>query len=96
MFRNGTGDRIESASYPMTTDELRAELGDAKLELCEGTETVEQVLDRLQNDETFETAEDVRFTLYGGVSERAIGRKGYTDRDPTPTGSRYAPDTVSF
>ncbi|WP_435320073.1 DUF5789 family protein [Haloarchaeobius sp. TZWSO28] len=96
MFRNGTDDRIDAQTYPMTAGELRERLGTEELELCEGTETVEQILDRLQCDETFETPEDVRFTLYGGVSERAIGRKGYSDRDPTPTGSPHAPDTVSF
>ncbi|WP_435334512.1 DUF5789 family protein [Haloarchaeobius sp. TZWWS8] len=96
MFRNGTGDRIESQTYPMTADELREKLGDAELKLTYDTATVEDVLDRIEADETFETPEDVLYTLYGGVSDRAIGRKGYTDRDPTPNGSPHAPETVSF
>jgi hypothetical protein len=30
------------------------------------------------------------------VSERAIGRKGYSDRDPPTIGNVYGHDSVSF
>ncbi|ELY59185.1 hypothetical protein C491_07586 [Natronococcus amylolyticus DSM 10524] len=30
------------------------------------------------------------------MSDKAVGRVGYSDRDPTPVGSPYAPDAVSF
>ncbi|WP_435348416.1 DUF5789 family protein [Haloarchaeobius sp. HRN-SO-5] len=96
MFRNGTGDRIEEQTYPLTATELEQELGDAELELPACTETVGEVLKRLACEETFHTPEDVRYTLYGGVSDQAIGRKQYSDRDPTPVGSPEGPDVVSF
>lgn len=35
---------------------------------------------------TFETAEEARLTTYSAVSEGAIGRKHYSDRDPTALG----------
>lgn len=96
MFRNGTDERIEDQTYPLTADELAAELGDAELDLIHSSETVGEVLERLGCEETFHQPEDVRFTLVGGVSESAVGRKGYSDRDPTPPGSPNAPDSVSF
>ncbi|WP_257299301.1 DUF2795 domain-containing protein [Haloarchaeobius sp. FL176] len=96
MFRNGTDERIENQTYPLTADELAAELGDAQLDLTHGSHTVAEVLEGIRCEETFQRPEDVRFTLVGGVSEDAVGRKGYSDRDPTPPGSPEAPDTVSF
>ena len=96
MFRNGTDERIENQTYPLTADELAAELGDATLDLTHGSQTVSEVLEQIRCDETFQAPEDVRFTLFGGVSDSAVGRKGYSDRDPTPPGSPEAPESVSF
>jgi hypothetical protein len=95
MLLNGTGDRIDELDYPLTTDDLAAELAGDELELPGGSERLPEVLERL-GSETFETAEDARFAVFTGVSEKAIGRKGYSDRDPTPVGSRLGPDQVSF
>lgn len=95
MMLNGTGERIEEYEYPATTDDLIEDIGDHELELPNGSETVAEILARL-DDETYETAEDARFAVYTGVSEKAIGRKGYSDRDPTPVGSPIGPETVSF
>jgi hypothetical protein len=95
MQLNGTGDRIENAEYPLTTDELVDVLEHAELDLQNGTETVAEILDRT-GGETYETAEDARLALYTGVSNKAIGRKGYSDRDPTTPGSQYGHDQLSF
>jgi hypothetical protein len=95
MRLNGTADTIESQTYPLTTDELTDRIGDDELELARGTETIADVLQRF-GDQTFQTPEDVRHTLEAGVCERAIGRKGYSDRDPTTPGSVYGHDCVSF
>ncbi|RQH00808.1 DUF5789 family protein [Natrarchaeobius oligotrophus] len=95
MLLNGTGEVIDDHDYPATTDELIEAYGDRVLELPNGTESVEDVLARLES-ETFETPEDARFAVYTAVSRKAIGRVGYSDRDPTPVGSPYSPDAVSF
>ncbi|RQG93998.1 DUF5789 family protein [Natrarchaeobius chitinivorans] len=95
MLLNGTGDVIDDYDYPATTDELIAEHGDRTLELPNGTETVGEVLTRLES-ETFQAPEDARFAVYTAVSDKAIGRVGYSDRDPTPVGSPYTPDAMSF
>ncbi len=52
MLLNGTGEVIDDYEYPATTEELMAEHGDRVLELPNGTETVEDVLARLES-ETF-------------------------------------------
>ena len=95
MQLNGTGDFAESLEYPATTDELIAAHGDRTLELANGSETLGDVLSRIDN-ETFESPDDVALTLQCALSQKAIGRVGYSDRDPTPLGSPYAPDQVSF
>ncbi|SDR27780.1 DUF5789 family protein [Natronobacterium texcoconense] len=95
MLLNGTGEVIDDYEYPATTDELIETHGDRVLELPNGSEQVGDVLARLES-ETFETPEDARFAIYAAVSDKAVGRVGYSDRDPTPVGSPYKPDAVSF
>ncbi|WIV66691.1 DUF5789 family protein [Natrialbaceae archaeon AArc-T1-2] len=95
MMLNGTGEVIDDHEYPATTEELIEAYGDRSLELPNGTETVGEVLARLDS-ETFESPEEARFAVQCAVSNKAVGRVGYSDRDPTPLGSPYGPDAVSF
>ena len=95
MLLNGTGAVIDDHEYPATTEEMIEQYGDRTLELPNGSETVADVLSRLES-ETFESPEEARFAVYSAVSDKAVGRVGYSDRDPTPVGSPYSPDAVSF
>ncbi len=95
MLLNGTGKIIDDYEYPATTDELIADCGERVLELPNGRESVADALSRLE-PETYENPEEARFAVYCGVSQKAIGRVGYSDRDPMPVGSPYGPDAVSF
>ncbi|SNZ18032.1 hypothetical protein SAMN06269185_3202 [Natronoarchaeum philippinense] len=90
-----THELLTETEYPITTDELVERYGDQQIELADGTETVGEILARLDG-ETYEHKEDAEFAIYSAVSDRAIGRKGYSDRDPTPLGSPHGPDQVSF
>ena len=85
---------FEAQSYPLTTEELIEAVGDTTLELPNGTETLEDALSRITS-ETYETPEDARLATYSAVSSKAIGRKGYSDRDPIAMGED-GPDQVSF
>jgi len=85
---------FEAQQYPITTEELIEAEGDITLELPNGTERLADAL-RRSAPETFETAEDARLTAYAGVSGKAIGRKGYSDRDPICMGED-GPEEVSF
>ncbi|WP_121743980.1 DUF2795 domain-containing protein [Natronorubrum halophilum] len=95
MLHKGSGAFVDDHDYPATTEELISNYGDRTLELPNGSETVGDVLTRLES-ETFETPDDVRLALSCAVSDKAIGRIGYSDRDPAPVGSPYTPDAVSF
>ena len=95
MLLNGTGEVIDAHKYPATTEELIETCGEHCLQLPNGSETVAEVLGRLES-ETFESPEDARFAVYSAVSDKAVGRVGYSDRDPTPLGSPHAPEPMSF
>lgn len=72
-------------TFPTTTAELIEAHGEMTLELPNGAVTLESVLSRMPNEE-LETEEDARFTTYSALGEEAIGRKGYSDRDPSCLG----------
>ena len=91
---NDLDERMGAHEYPTTTEEGIAEYGGLELELPNGDERLGDVLDRLDS-ETFDTAEELRLAAYGAVSSNAIGRKGYSDRDPTHIGEE-GHEQVSF
>ena len=95
MLLNSTRDRIDRENYPMTTAEFVEKYGDHELELQNGSERIGEVLDRVA-PETYRSSEDVRFTIYSAVSSAAIGRKGYSDRDPPPAGAPHGPEPLSL
>lgn len=90
-----TLEMLSETEYPITTDELIERHGDRRIELDDGAETIREILARI-DAETYERPEDAEYAIYSAVSESAIGRKGYSDRDPTPPGSPHGPDQVSF
>jgi len=81
-------------SYPATTADLIESHGHLTLELPNGSETIADVLGRL-TEETYETEDEARLAAYSAVSQKGIGRKGYSDRDPIAMGED-GPDEVSF
>lgn len=76
---------FEAHTFPTTTPELIEAHGEVELELPNGDETLAEVLGRLPA-ETLETVEDARLSTYSALGEAAIGRKGYSDRDPVCPG----------
>lgn len=94
MQLNGVGDRLERHEYPATSEEIIAAHGDATVELADGTERLGDVLERF-GDQTFQSADDVCTTLRAGVCHRGVGRRFYSDRDPT-TDAENGPTPVSF
>ncbi|MFC3958881.1 DUF5789 family protein [Halovivax cerinus] len=95
MHAPGSVTIADDLEYPLTTDELIATHGDRRIDLPNGSETVGEVLGRI-SAETFESPDDVRLTLQSGLSRKAIGRYGYSDRDPDPPGSLYHSTQLSF
>jgi hypothetical protein len=87
-------EQLDTHSYPATTQELIEEYGDLELMLPNGTETLGTMLSLLDN-ETYDDAEAARLAAYSAVSDKAIGRKFYSDRDPTAPGED-GPEPLSF
>lgn len=85
MTLQKAADLIESETFPMTADELTTRLGDHEMALPNGAETLGDVIER-SGEEHFGSARDAQQALYGSVSDKAIGRVGYSDRDPSPMG----------
>ncbi|WP_128477068.1 DUF5789 family protein [Halorussus pelagicus] len=85
---------LRDHEYPATTDQLTDSYGDFELDLPNGSETLGDVFGRVES-ETFGTPGEAEETLYSAVSGKAIGRKGYSDRDPTTLGTT-GPAQVSF
>ncbi|WP_135536760.1 MULTISPECIES: DUF2795 domain-containing protein [Halostella] len=95
MLRGTTDRLLDETEFPTTSEQFVERHGDKELELPNGTETIAEVLAHA-DAETFDTAEDARLTVYSSLSSKAIGRKGYSDRDPITPGSEYGPDQISF
>ena len=89
-----TAELLSTEAYPLTAGELAERHGNYELDLPYGQETLGAVIDRCGAD-TFASADDAQETIYGAVSSEALGRVGYSDRDPTPAGC-HGPDPVSF
>ncbi|MEM4780647.1 MAG: DUF2795 domain-containing protein [Halalkalicoccus sp.] len=86
MCYTSTGTLFEEESYPATTGDLIERYGEKKIRLAGGSQTVGDALG-VAGEETFESAEEARYAVYAGLGSEAIGRKGYTDRDPEPPGT---------
>ncbi|WP_435100956.1 DUF5789 family protein [Halarchaeum sp. P4] len=78
-------DLLEDASYPITTDSLREAYGDVRIEHPTGEERLGDVLARTGDDEFADATEAVHAVM-GALGQDAVGRIGYSDRDPTPMG----------
>ncbi|MFB6070684.1 MAG: hypothetical protein ABEJ76_06625 [Halanaeroarchaeum sp.] len=85
MTLRQTADLLETESYPMTADELTTNLGDHRMSLPNGEERLATVIER-SGVGWFGSANEAREAVYGAVSDKAIGRHGYSDRDPSPMG----------
>lgn len=91
---DGAGAKLDGHTYPTTTGALIEAHGDHELELQNGSETLGEALGRLGDCEVQDAAE-ARQLAYSVVSEKAIGRKGYSDRDPVMPGED-GPRQLSF
>jgi hypothetical protein len=93
MF-NGTTELFDGCEFPATCDDVLATVGDTELELPNGTESAAEAIERGGGD-IFQTREDAEYALASGVGRAAIGRSGYSDRDPT-TICDDVPRQISF
>ena len=88
-------DRIFSHEYPATSDDFIDEYGDYEVEFPGGAQTLQNLFEPLQG-ETFDSSDDARQAILNMVDERAIGRKGYSDRNSPVIGeeTEWTPESL--
>ncbi|WP_273838150.1 hypothetical protein [Halococcus sp. PRR34] len=86
---------IDDHSYPATSTTLIDEYGEQEVELPDGTQTLADLFKPLQG-EVFDSAADARQAVLNMVDDRAIGRKGYSDRTPPAPGETTEWDPESM
>lgn len=94
MQLNDVQQLLATQEYPTTSTQLTEAVGHEEIHHPDGSETLADVFGRFEA-ETYHSAEDAMTTVYSGVSAEAVGRIGYSDRDPTPMGT-FGPDQISF
>lgn len=87
--------QLENHEYPATSDKLVDTYGDAVLTFQNGEQTLREVFESMES-ESFTTVEDARQAIFNNVDEQAIGRKGYSDRDPPALGEETEHEGESF
>lgn len=86
--------QLEDLSYPMTAGTVATELDDVEIQFPNGSERLVDALERC-DEEAFDCPEDAKLTLLSSLDGDAVGRKGYSDRDP-PTVCDSRADRLSF
>ena len=84
---------LEPLSYPLSAQELKAALEGETLDHPVGAEPAAAVVERC-GPGAMRSADDAWLSLVANVDGGAIGRKGYTDRDPPCGPTEF--DAVSF
>lgn len=73
---------LEGLSFPITAEDLIAAIGSTRVTYPTGkVETLEQVCRRVEVD-SYDSAEDAELAIRSGLDGDAVGRPGYSDRDP--------------
>lgn len=88
-------EHLASHEYPATSADLVEAYGDAVLTLQRGEETLREVFESMAPT-SFDSAEEARQAIFTCVDDRAIGRKGYSDRDPPGPGEETEHQSESF
>lgn len=74
-------DELDDHSYPATNEEVLSEYGDHEVDLMDGSKSVEEILGTVDGQEqTYDSADEVRQMIYNLVGADAVGRQGYSDR----------------
>lgn len=94
MIPNAAYEGMDQEQFPLTKRELLDRYGEVELDVA-GSGSIADALEHV-DDDTYESPEDVQHALHSGLSHEAVGRRFYSDRDPTPPGTPNAPDQLSF
>ncbi len=93
MRLNQLAAELEGLSYPRSTADIAAALDGRVLDHAGGEEPVAAVLERC-GSEAMTSADDAWLSVASSLDEDAVGRKGYSDRDPPVDRREF--EAVSF
>lgn len=85
---DGLKDDLDDETYPLSNPELLEAYGDREIEHSNGTVSLREVLESL-DDETYDSSDEIQQTVLNMVGEQAIGRKEYSDRESNDTGTDF-------
>jgi hypothetical protein len=89
-----TDELFADCEFPTTTVELCAAVSGRTVEVAGSRQPAAAAIERGGGD-AFETREDAALALRSGLGGDAVGRREYSDRDPTALGEE-GPRPVSF
>lgn len=69
---------LEALDYPLSNAEVVERLGDRDVVHANGATTLGEILGSV--DDEYESAEEVRQTVFSMIGEDAVGRERYSDR----------------
>ena len=73
---------LDEVTFPIRVDQFVTEMGHHLIEYSTGTvESVEELCDRIDVSQ-YVSAEDAGMSLMLAMHGDAVGRRGYSDRDP--------------
>ena len=75
-------DVLSETEYPVTAAELVDDHGGMELGTSRGHETLNDTLGEYDANHEFESESEVKHAVLTMVGGDAVGRQGYTDRDP--------------
>ena len=69
---------LESTSYPLPVETARAEFGDVRLQYADGSESLDAVLGRLEDDQ-FDSAEEAQSSIFNTLPVEGVGEPGQSE-----------------
>jgi len=69
---------LESVSYPLTVETARTEFDDVRLQYADGSEPLDAVLGRLE-DEQFDSPEEAQSSIFNTVPVEGVGEPGQSE-----------------
>ena len=69
---------LESTSYPLSVETARTEFGDVQLQYADGSEPLDEVLGRLEDDQ-FDSAEEAQSSIFNTVPVEGVGEPGQSE-----------------
>lgn len=76
-------DVLATLTYPIRTEEFLSAIGHREIEYPTGKrETIAEIYARTDDADEWLTHDDAALSIECGVAADAVGRQGYSDRDP--------------